>query len=381
MASVWIRPPFPVPYTGRLNRQQFLACKKALKAHVKSRACDQVFEAYRTMTGVQELPILGSENQPHFGDPSRDYHTRDMRELSEAFKEAVEERDEADKKAKVIYVSPVAPRRVRDAQKKWLVLHDGSYERGREERKDVSEKVGTALFAYYKADNVSALLRLARDHRPPLNRHDMCDAYLQAMSLVLRMYSKIAQAVLGRRKPHEQRSETPVLTFEQMQSGGTLRVLGLDPGVRNFGFCLLEFTGMEMTGNQTDPMGSEPEPMFRILSMQLIDLYSPYDPVHGHAVLHLEDPDAPVCHAANLPTQLQAIRALAAATRESGRERAAAAADENGTKPKAPRKRKRVVADSEMPEDDAPKPSRRQKKRKVLATTGPSEAPEDDAHT
>jgi hypothetical protein len=74
------------------------------------------------------------------------------------------------------------------------------------------------------------------------------------------------------------------------EPGGTIRVLGIDPGERAMGLCLVELCGMQLAplrvnGAPRRP-GDAPEPVFRVLLMQLIDLKAPLSPVSGHAVLH-----------------------------------------------------------------------------------------------
>jgi hypothetical protein len=110
--------------------------------------------------------------------------------------------------------------------------------------------------------------------------HDMTDVVGQAMHEALRLYQKYATSILPRRRPHEVRSKTPVLTPEQLHHG-TIRVSAFDPGFKAAGLCLVELVGMQLPAGVTDP-AVEPEPVFRVLLLQLLDLTCAAQPARIH---------------------------------------------------------------------------------------------------
>ncbi len=173
--------------------------------------------------------------------------------------------------------------------KKWMIAHDGSVGE-RIDRKVESERLGTMVMDRFKgAARWRTLLMDALAQRPVCNRHDMTDAFLVAMQRLLNAYAAVVAKVLGRRRPHEQRSDFAVLTPEQMNFG-TLRALGVDPGTRNKGVCLLELVGMRAPPEgvaaitrTNSPL--DPDPVFRILCWELVDLDTPWSDIRGHARL------------------------------------------------------------------------------------------------
>jgi hypothetical protein len=72
--------------------------------------------------------------------------------------------------------------------------------------------------------------------------------------------------------------------------GGTLRYLYIDPGTTQLGLCLLELVRMVQPPDGhpgvLDPAASDPEPCFRVLAMELVDLnYQVWSPVRGYATV------------------------------------------------------------------------------------------------
>jgi hypothetical protein len=96
----------------------------------------------------------------------------------------------------------------------------------------------------------------------------------------------IAVTILPRRRSGEERSDTPVLTDEQMHQGGTIRSFALDPGTRSIGFSGIEWTGMRTAPtNRPSITGVDTEPCMRVLLMELIDLETSFSDLKGHSVL------------------------------------------------------------------------------------------------
>jgi hypothetical protein len=283
---------------------------KAIGEHAASPAMKLLYEPYKSMTGY-ELPYICSENQ--CGHIMSDAHDMEMYnlnlEIMNAIKEVTDKRQaEIEERAKALagdceHEKIFLERGLAQVLKKWLLKRGGENEKGltkaqiRLLHKKESERLG-----YWIADNWKngAPLRVFYDEAKSLglNRHDCTDAKLIAMQGALSLYERFAQNVLGRRKPHEQRSDTPVLTGEQMNNGGTLRVLGIDPGTSNLGVCLLELVGMVQpppdklaltAGLDNLPADSTlPEPVFRILFMDLINLNKPWSETLGYSALHYQ---------------------------------------------------------------------------------------------
>ena len=249
---------------------------EALAQHLQSAACDVLYAPYKTVQGAQELPVVVTENQ---SDQQRNaYADRLMTDLSKRAWDAARERDDATPQ-----LVPLPERGCVHALKKWLVPRNLGT---REDNKAVSQAVARALLSTYPAG--AGLLRDMFDTAAErgLNQHDMADALLLAMQEALRQYAAHTKTVLSRRRRGEKRSDTPPLTPEQMSGGGTIRVVGIDPGERAMGLCVLELVRMEYTPTRSSARGDDPEPVFRVLLLQLVDLQSPWSPTQGHAVLH-----------------------------------------------------------------------------------------------
>lgn len=194
-----------------------------------------------------------------------------------------------------------------------------------------------------------------------LNCHDVCDALGLAMQKALDQFADVASALLPRRRPHEVRSDTPPLFHVEQTRAGTVRVAAMDPGITNIGFCVIELAGMVAPPEGRAPLlrgaPDEPEPVFRILCLELIDLKRPWSDALGQAVRSYH-PTNPAWMAPDYTTPrdlrnvflpLPSVPAAAAA-------------------PIPPKKRKRAVHIKEEPDGDR-KPARGTKKpRKVVDT-------------
>src|SRR5262249_50679544 len=157
--------------------------------------------------------------------------------------------------------------------KKWLMKHDGSYgppgdrKKAREERKKVSEAMVHQLIEHYAMTRWRALFADAKEQK--LNRHDMSDAYLLAMQRAEEAYALHSKTQLPRRRPGEQRADCPLLTETQRANGGTIRVFGVDPGLTNMGMCLVELVAQQLPPRDKGVDEDKPEPLFRLLTLQL----------------------------------------------------------------------------------------------------------------
>ena len=138
---------------------------------------------------------------------------------------------------------PTAPERViLQRMGKYGIEHTG---RGRPENKKEAVRVARTLLERYDAATALAVLDTCIEERE--NEHDLCDALL----LALQEGDNILRAA-------------PTL--------GSVRVLGIDPGTRNLGVCVLEVTGHVSQKTRSDGTPSAPLPLFRIHDWMLIDL-------------------------------------------------------------------------------------------------------------
>lgn len=184
----------------------------------------------------------------------------------------------------------------------------------RQLRKQESERVFRHLVENYShMQGVREALDAAKALGKGDHVHDMADAFLLALQAAMDVWRQYAKELLGPRRPNEEprRPDHPCLTNEQCHRGGTIRVLGIDPGTKNMGLCLLELTGMQtvpadkaptsiISGNQWTR--GDPEPCFRVLVLELVDLKSEWSTTQGQAVvshhvsvpqLHLATPSCP----------------------------------------------------------------------------------------
>lgn len=240
----------------------------ALAAHLQSLAV--LYEPYMDICGDRALPQVVVENQC---DGVRTQWAQDqMMRLSKAAFEAVDAHDRATAAADP--ASPAAALlaasggggnnlRLVHRAKKYGIPHDGSAG-PRNDRKVVAEHMARGLFRRYAARALEALFAEA-DARG-LNRHDMADALLLAIAEAVQLYAAYCKTVLPRRRPGEQRPDAPPLPADQRL--GTIRVAGLDPGMRNIGLAVVELVNMH------EPLapGLDPEPELRVLLLELVDL-------------------------------------------------------------------------------------------------------------
>jgi hypothetical protein len=278
---------------------------QALRRHLReARSLREVYEAYRTIEGTWDRPMIVMENQcgkimqEEFG---RTFDYEDYQRIAQEVAWTVLKRDallQEELDAKVGGQVPQRP--VTWALRKWLVPRDtlpaprtaAEKAKRRAEHKRKAEQAATLVFErYLNSEGARELFQEARLRSA--NRHDMCDALLMGVFYLLKLYAIHAQEVLGRRKPHEQRPDCPVLTSDEM-NGGTLRALVIDSGSANMGLCFLELVGMAQppegrpgvtAGLDSAPDCSDPEPRFRILALELIDLKRPWSETRGQAVV------------------------------------------------------------------------------------------------
>jgi len=165
----------------------------------------------------------------------------------------------------------------------------------RQLRKKESERIGQYLLDHYtNTGEVREFLDNARANGYRDHIHDMTDALLMAIQAALFLWYLHAKDVLGNRAPREDRPGFPCLTPEQSNGGGTIRVLGVDPGTSNLGLCLVELVEMQSVPQDrlTTPIiegytwtPGHPEPCIRILLWELINLDAPWSDMQGQAAL------------------------------------------------------------------------------------------------
>jgi hypothetical protein len=281
---------------------------KALENHLgRATSMAQLAEPHKSITGEWKLPYVVAENQcgKHKRGASSSYEQEDFQRIAYEVMWRIHKNDELlrDDYLNLTKGEPLAPRRSLFALKKWLLARDttGStkYETAAEARKrreEHKEKAEEALKLIIERFLHTEDLRAVYDALAErgLNRHDVADALLLALDSALRWYAAHAQEVLGKRRPYEDRPDTPVLTLEQRNGGGTIRVLAIDAGTRNLGLCLLELVDVVAppegrvgvtAGYDSPPNSRDPEPRFRVLALELIDLKGPWVEGKGHAVV------------------------------------------------------------------------------------------------
>jgi len=288
-----------------VRKRRFAALERHLRQSPTMRA---LYEPYLSLARKIELPVLSVENQPE--GAFSNFAERELTDISNDTFWAVREQDKQLKdtdafQRKVLDlanssdaahveglpdVNPQLDRACLFAQKKWLLAHDGSVGT-RTERKAECERTSMQVFEVYR--NTYALRSFIGDVKAArLNRHDMMDAFQQGMATALQIYARLAAKVMPRRRPHEVRSDTPELLDVWRTNTGTIRVLAVDPGLRNIGVCLIELVRMQLpvanaSGTCTPLLrgaAHEPEPHFRVLLMELLDLDTPWSDLRGHAV-------------------------------------------------------------------------------------------------
>jgi hypothetical protein len=281
---------------------------RALKRHLReARSLRELYQAYLTIEGIWDRPMIVMENQCgkvmqndyYGGSNTRAFDYEDYQRIAQEVAWVVLKVDALMQEELDAKVGGQVPQRpVTWALRKWLVPRDtpgtgpGDAAKRRAEHKRKAEQAATLLFERYK--NTEGARELFQEARlRSANRHDMCDALLMGIFYLLKLYAIHAQEVLGRRRPHEERPDCPVLTPAQM-NGGTLRALVIDSGSTNMGLCFLELVGMVAppdgrpgvtAGLDSAPDCADPEPKFRILALELIDLKRPWSETRGQAVV------------------------------------------------------------------------------------------------
>jgi hypothetical protein len=149
------------------------------------------------------------------------------------------------------------------------------------ENKAESERLTRGIAERYRAEKLKTLIKKAE--HADMNVHDFSDAFLGAIQKAIVLYKLLVKKVLPRRKRGEKRSDMAPLTAEQMK-GGTIRVVFIDPGFYNIGLCMIELLAMQLPPADAE-YPDEPEPIFRILLLQLVDARQDWDDKTGHAKL------------------------------------------------------------------------------------------------
>jgi len=167
----------------------------------------------------------------------------------------------------------------------------------RELRKAESIRVCTYIIEHYThMGEVEEFFRQLRSIGKADNFHDVMDAILLALARTMAKYAEHVQKVLGPKDRGQTRPIYACLTSEQRHGDGTLRDLGLDPGQRNVGLCFFELVETMPVPEEKratsimhfhDWVRGDPEPCFRILLLEFIDLASPWSETKGHALVSL----------------------------------------------------------------------------------------------
>lgn len=290
------------PLGAGTKYMQQKAAEKALKRHLQSSpTMAPLYEVYKSIEGHYEQPIVCIENQ--CDQQHSNYVQNDMTRISHRSGEVIfnyDQKHEEERQREAMAMGATAEtlslrRREQPffAQRKWL-MQRGTNPNDRPAHKRESQKRGTHVMNNYtNCAGVRAAWDDARAKGLGTHIHDMTDAFLQIMQALLLLYQIYAQSVLGNRRPGQVRSEFPILTPEQMHGGGTLRGIGIDPGINALGLCIVELGWMVappedradtpiIQGYEWAPR-QHPEPVFRILLMELVDLTAPWSDTHGYA--------------------------------------------------------------------------------------------------
>lgn len=237
----------------------------AFKAHLRGPAGTGLFTPYLSVCGVRELPMVVIENQ---ADGAKSGFAR--MQFTQFTEDAIECIRERDRELFGVLGGPGAmpERTITFVQKKWLVPHTGELGE-RADNKSVAETLMWDLIEHYGATELRRLYRDLQEAR--LNRHDVSDAFLMAMHRAEELYVAHARTQLPRRKRGE--PFPPVLTAAQMGTGGTIQVIGIDPGFTNLGLCHLELVAQQLPPADAGRAENVTEPIFRVMSMQLINLH------------------------------------------------------------------------------------------------------------
>ncbi len=236
-----------------------------------------------------------------------------------------------------------------------------------------------------------------------LNVHDLTDALLQALQVAINLWTLFAKKILPRRKRGEKRPDAPPLTSKQTNGGGSIRVIGFDPGYYNMGVCMIDLVGMQMPPEDAE-FPDEPEPLFKILLWQLVDCRQDYNKSRGYAKIHYvpSDPTAVLVpdydqvdirsFFFDLKARSKEKRAATLAEKKKKQEKETITLfDEKNQKEeeeeelprskvkasKTPRGKKRAREEEEEDDDAAPEPT--PKKRRVLTINRKKRARDDES--
>lgn len=253
----------PAASTGAYSKRMLHA--QAFAEHIAGPSCISWFTPYMSVCGGMELPMIVIENQ---ADAAKSAFARvEMTRFTEDMISAIQARDALLFPPGTANAPPA--RSVTFAQKKWLLPHTGVLGE-REDNKAVGEKYFYALMDHYAATEIR---RFADDLKAAgLNRHDVADGFFMAMNRAQELYARYARTQLPRRKKGEFRADPPVLTLEQLGNGGTIEVIGIDPGTTNLGLCHLKLVAQQLPPLDHGQPNDKSEPIFSLLGLQLVNL-------------------------------------------------------------------------------------------------------------
>ena len=270
--------------------------KPALLARLQRENAPLLHLVYLALTGSSELPMVVCENQH---DQVKSPHLAVMYRLVKFLTQELCAMDS---------LRCTWTRVCVNRQRKYGMRHDGSHGTYAG-RKATSIVVATALLERYCATPLLEVLDAARDAKHKLD--DLCDALLLALVTAVEWFALAAKDRDPKARPLRDGARSQVV-------GGTLRVLGVDPGTSNYAHCLIEVSELlpphAVTPASALPSGGgsggvaeeeadyaeadgdllrEPQPVFRVLLWELLHLNEggPTGTVKVHYALHPDQLD------------------------------------------------------------------------------------------
>lgn len=242
----------------------------AMSTHLRGPAGSSWFTPYRSVCGVRELPCLVIENQADGAKSGfqRMQFTQFCEDLVQLVRRIDREKFGRPDGSFGDETGVLPERGISYVQKKFTVPHTGELGE-RSDNKAVSETLVWDMIQHYAATEMHRFFTDLKDRR--LNRHDVADAFLMAMEYAQKLYAMHARSQLPRRKRGE--AFPPVMTAEQLGGGGTIQVIGIDPGFTNLGLCHMELVGQQLPPMDAGCAENVTEPLFRVLTMQLVNLH------------------------------------------------------------------------------------------------------------
>lgn len=251
---------------GGAHAQARKAYLAAMKRYMQGPPHAAVYALYPGVGGEMELPMVAIENQ-HDGVRNA-WADKQLMELTQKMVKAIQKEDAS-------RALPGAARTFDYVLKKYGLKRTEEDAHDRAKHKQDSERLTRAMWDRCDAVELLAVFARAADATPRFNCHDMADAFLVAMECAVRRWTMYCKELR--------------LPLTNTLAPGTIRVLGIDPGTRNLGVCLLELVGMQAPRLPADTNAelqkmADPEPVFRVLLLDLVDLKSTGD----LAVVHHE---------------------------------------------------------------------------------------------